>query len=127
MNNNTHNLPARPDIGLDAESELIDDPSEGCISLLSLILALLLISALMVGLIFGAAYWLQHIGISGLLRGIGLAVFLPAWQTDHGADDRRRLINRNDGAHPVERLMLRLCLVAFVVLFASGVMLGGAA
>lgn len=126
MNNNTHNLPARPDIGLDAESELIDDPSEGCISLLSLILALLLISALMVGLIFGAAYWLQHFGISELLRGIGLAAFLPAWRDHHTADRQEWIREQGEGPHVVEKWTLRLCLVAFAVLMVSGYF-GGAA
>ena len=104
-----------------------DDTGAGCISLLSLILTMLLLGAFAVVSIFGAAYWLQHIGISGLLRGVGLAVFLPVWR-DHHTDARQEWIaEQGEGAHAVEKLVFRVCLVAFAALLVSGYWFGGAA
>lgn len=114
-----HDFIPRPGLGA-------EDDDEGCVSPLSLVLAFLLIAVVAVGSIFGAAYFMRHIGISGLLRGIGLAVFLPAWR-DHHADDRQEWIReQGEGPHVVERWTFRLCLVAFAVLMVSGYF-GGAA
>lgn len=118
MNNTPQDIPARPDIGWDAESEMFEDPSESCISIVSLLLAAVIVAALVAAIGFGASYFLQ---------GVGLAVFLPVWR-DHNTEARQEWVReQGEGPHPAERLVFRVCLIGFAVLMVSGYWFGGAA
>lgn len=62
-----------------------------------------------------------------IAKGLGWAVFLPAWRDHHTAARQEWVREQGQDAHPVERLMLRACLVGIVVLFVSGLLMGGVA
>lgn len=97
-----------------------DDEVEPVISIVAMMAGLLIVIALILAIGFGATYFLGGLGI-------GFAVFLPVWQSDHGADERRRWIGRNDGPHAVEVWMLRACWVGIVCVFIGGLVFGGVA
>ncbi len=95
-----------------------DADGEPVISIVSLLLAAVIVATLVASIGFGVSYF---------LHGVGLAAFLPAWR-DHHTDARQEWIReQGEGPHVVERWTLRLCLVAFVVLLATGYWFGGAA
>lgn len=109
-----------PRCGLDVQDicEPDLDEREPRASIVSLMLGVLFVAICVVIVGFGAAYFLE---------GVGLAMFLPAWR-DHHTDARQEWIaEQGQGPTTVERWTFRLCAVAFAVLLVSGYWFGGAA
>jgi len=83
-----------------------DADGEPVISIVSLLLAALIVGALVAAIGFGTSYF---------LKGVGLAAFLPAWR-DHNTEARQEWIaEQGQKATRVEWVMLKTCAVAFVL------------